>query len=316
MQKYILQRLLLAIPTLIGVSLLIFLAMRVLPGDPLLAVMGQGNVQLTAEQLQQARADLGLDKPLYMQYLSWMNDVLHGELGRSFWRDDSVRDLIFRRVPITVEISLLAVFVSWLIGLPVGVLSALKRNTKSDYMARVITMLFLATPSFWLGMLIVTFEVLVFLYHPPLELVYPWVNLGKNLQLVAGPVFVLGCGFAAIMARYSRSSMLEVLGEDYVRTARAKGLPARQVIWPHSLKNAILPVVTVTGGVLGSLLGGAVAVETAFGVPGLGTALTQALAERDWMVIQNLVLLYAVVFTLINLIIDLSYCWFDPRIRY
>jgi peptide/nickel transport system permease protein len=263
-----------------------------------------------------ARVSLGLDKPLHEQYLSWMADVLRGDLGRSFWREEPIRVLIVRRAPITIEIATLAVLISWIIGIPVGVLSALKRESKLDHVMRVATTVFLAIPSFWLAMLILMFTVLNFLWRPPIEMVYLWENPSSNLQMVAGPAAVLGLGLAAIMARFSRSSMLEVLGQDYVRTAQAKGLLNRQVIWPHALKNAILPVITVTGGALGGLLGGAVAVETAFLVPGLGNALVVALAQRDWMVIQNLVLIYGVIHTLVNLIVDLSYRWIDPRIRY
>lgn len=316
MQKYVLRRLFLAVPTLVGISVLIFLAMRVLPGDPLRAVVGESGMMLTEEQLNAARKSLGLDKPIHMQYLSWMADVLRGELGKSFWRGEPVRDIIVRRGPITAEIAILGVVISWLVGIPIGVLSAIKRNSLLDYLARTITALFLGIPSFWLGMVIVMVTVLCFYWQPPRTLVYLWDDPSTNLQMIIGPAVVLGVGIAAQVARFSRSSMLEVMGEDYVRTAYAKGLANRQVIWPHMLKNAILPVITVTGNVLGFLLGGSVAVETAFHVPGLGTALVYALGERDWMVIQNLVLLYGVLFTLVNLIVDLSYSWFDPRIRY
>ncbi len=317
MQTYVVRRVLLAIPTLIGISVLIFVVMRVLPGDPISVLLGgETNRILSPEQVQLARMSLGLDRPLYVQYLSWMGDVLRGDLGRSFWREEPVRVLILRRAPITIEIATLAVLISWSIGIPVGVLSALKRESKLDYVVRAVTMLFVAIPSFWLAMLILMFTVLNFLWRPPIEMVYLWENPWSNLQMVAGPAGVLGLGLAAVIARFSRSSMLEVLGQDYVRTARAKGLFDRQVIWPHALKNAFLPILTATGGAFGGLLGGAVAVETAFLVPGLGNALVAALSQRDWIVIQNLVLLYGVIHTVINLIVDLSYRWIDPRIRY
>lgn len=317
MQTYVIQRIALAIPTLIGISILIFVAMRILPGDPLAMIGGaEGGRSLTPEQTAIARASLGLDQPLYVQYLSWMRDVLRGDLGRSFWRDEPIRVLILRRAPITIEIAMLAVLVAWVVGVPVGVVSALKRGTRLDMLARVVSVIFLAIPSFWLAMLILMFTVLWFLWRPPIEMVYLWEDPKANLQMVALPAAVLGLGIGAVIARFSRSSMLEVLGHDYVRTARAKGLPAWRVIWPHALKNAILPVITVTGNVLGALLGGSVAVETAFAVPGLGNALVQAVGQRDWMVIQNLVLIYGVLFTLVNLLVDLSYRWVDPRIRY
>ncbi len=318
MQTYILQRLLAAVPTVFGITVLIFLAMRVLPGDPFLAVGGEMavTVRMTEEQIRQGRAQLGLDRPYYQQYLSWMGDIARGEFGRSFWRDEPVRDLIARRAPISAEIALLAIVVAWLIGIPVGVLSATRTNTVIDYLARIFTVLFIAIPGFWLGILIVTFLVLTFLWRPPIASADLWEDPLTNIQMVIGPAMVLGLGIAAVLARFSRSSMLEVLGDDYVRTARAKGLPGRAIIWPHALKNAMLPTITVTGAAMGGLLGGAVAVETAFSVPGLGLTLVQALNERDWTIVQNLVLLYGVLFTMINLMVDISYSWFDPRIRY
>jgi peptide/nickel transport system permease protein len=206
--------------------------------------------------------------------------------------------------------------VAWLVGIPLGVLSATRTNSVVDYIARVFAVLFIAIPGFWLGILIVTALVLTFLWRPPITSVDLWEDPWTNLQIVIGPGIVLGFGIAAVLARFSRSSMLEVLGEDYVRTARAKGLASRTIIWPHALKNAMLPTITVTGTAIGGLLGGAVAVETAFSVPGLGLTLVQALNERDWTIVQNLVLLYGVLFTLVNLAVDLSYSWFDPRIRY
>ncbi|MFN8522184.1 MAG: ABC transporter permease [Chloroflexota bacterium] len=318
MQTYIIRRLLAAIPTIFGITVLIFLAMRVLPGDPFLAVGGEAatSIRMTEEQVRQARAQLGIDRPYWQQYLSWMGDIARGEFGRSFWRNEPVIHLIARRAPISAEIALLAIVIAWVVGIPVGVLSAARTNSVLDYALRMLTVLFLAVPGFWLGILIVTWLVLTFLWRPPIASTDIWADPWGNVQMIIGPALVLGMGIAAVLARFSRSSMLEVLGEDYVRTARAKGLPQRSVIWPHTLKNAMLPTITVTGAAVGGLLGGAVAVETAFSVPGLGLTLVQALNERDWTIVQNLVLLYGVVFTLINLAVDISYSWFDPRIRY
>ena len=318
MRNYVVQRLLAAIPTIFGITVLIFLAMRVLPGDPFLAVGGEAaaTVRMTEEQIRQAREQLGLDRPYWQQYLSWMGDIARGEFGRSFWRDEPVINLIARRAPISAEIAILAMIVAWLIGIPIGVLSATRTNTIVDYIARIFAVLFIAIPGFWLAIIIVTTLVLAFLWRPPISSVELWVDPWTNLQIVIGPGIVLGLGIAAVLARFSRSSMLEVMGEDYVRTARAKGLAMRTIIWPHALKNAMLPTITVTGTSIGGLLGGAVAVETAFSVPGLGLTLVQALNERDWAIVQNLVLLYGVLFTLVNLLVDVSYSWFDPRIRY
>jgi peptide/nickel transport system permease protein len=317
-RKYLAQRLLIAIPTILGVTLLIFIAMRVLPGDPLSAISGEGGgtYVLSQEQLQAARVSLGLDRPYVVQYLDWVGDILRGDLGKSFWRGEPIRELIFRRAPITGQIALMAVILSWVIGLPVGLIGALWRNSWTDYAFRFVVTLFMAIPSFWVGLMIVLSLVLTLTWRPPLTIVYFWDDPVRNLQMTAGPALALGVALAAMMARITRSSVLEVLGEDYVRTARAKGLRERIVVWRHALVNAMLPILTVTGTALGALLGGSVAVERAFSVPGLGLALVFAVAERDWMLIQNLVLLYGVIFVLINLVVDVSYGWFDPRIRY
>ena len=318
MRKYLAQRLLIAVPTLLGVTLLIFIAMRVLPGDPLAAISGEGggSYVLSQEQLQAARASLGLDRPYVVQYLDWLKDVLRGDLGKSFWRGEPIRELIFRRGPITGQIAVMAVILSWIIGLPVGLMGAVWRNSWTDYVFRFVVVLFMAIPSFWVGLMIVLSLILAFTWRPPLTIVYLWDDPIRNLQMTAGPALVLGIALAAMMARITRSSVLEVLGEDYVRTARAKGLRERIVVWRHALVNAMLPILTVSGTAFGALLGGSVAVERAFGVPGLGLALVFAIAERDWMLIQNLILLYGVIFVLINLAVDVSYGWFDPRIRY
>ncbi|HEV8530126.1 MAG TPA: ABC transporter permease [Methylomirabilota bacterium] len=318
MRKYLAQRLLIAVPTLLGVTLLIFIAMRVLPGDPLAAISGEGggSYVLSQEQLQAARASLGLDRPYAVQYLDWLKDILRGDLGKSFWRGEPIRELVFRRGPITGQIAVMAVILSWIVGLPVGLVGAVWRNSWTDYVFRFVVVLFMAIPSFWVGLMIVLSLVLAFTWRPPLTIVYLWDDPIRNLQMTAGPALALGIALAAMMARITRSSVLEVLGEDYVRTARAKGLRERIVVWRHALVNAMLPILTVSGTAFGALLGGSVAVERAFGVPGLGLALVFAIAERDWMLIQNLVLLYGVIFVLINLAVDISYGWFDPRIRY
>ena len=320
MQTYLLRRVLLSVPALLGVTVLIFLAMRVLPGDPLAMITGGaegGRIYFLSDaELAAARASLGLDRPLHEQYLSWMADVLGGRMGTSFWRDEPIAELIIRRGPISVEIALLALLLSWVVGVPVGVVSALWRNSAVDYLSRVLVILFVAVPHFWVALIIVMVEVLFFQWQAPLAIVYPWDDLSSNLQIVAGPAFVLGLGVAAATARMARSATLEVIHEDFVRTAHAKGLRQGAVDFGHVLRNALLPVVTVSGLHLGGLLGGAVAVERAFNVPGLGTALVSALGERDWMTIQNLVLVYGVFHALVNLLVDLSYGFLDPRIRY
>ena len=318
MQRYVLQRLAIMLPTLIGITILIFIAMRVLPGDPLalIASEGSGNYVLSEEELQIVRASLGLDKPYIVQYWEWIKEILSGNLGTSFWTNEPIRDLILRRGPITAQIALMAVFFSWLIGIPLGMLSALWRNSLFDQVSRIGMTVFIAVPSFWIGLLIVLASVLIFTWRPPLSIVQLWEDPGRNLSMTVLPALALGMGLAASTARMARSATLEVLFEDYIRTARAKGLDTRAMMWRHVFKNAMLPVITTSGLALGGLLGGAVSVERAFGVPGLGTLLVQALTERDWMMIQNLVLIYGVIFAVINLLVDLSYGFFDPRIRF
>lgn len=318
MQKYLYRRLLLAAPTIFGVTVLIFVAMRVLPGDPLKLIYGEntGIYVLSDEELKNARRSLGLDKPLYLQYLAWMADVFKGDLGSSFWRDEPIREVIVSRGPLTAQIALMAVAVSWLVGLPIGIIAAVWRNSPTDYVARFFITLFMAIPSFWLGLTFVLVTVIFFTWKPPITVTYLWQDPVKNLQMTLGPAAALGIGLGAFIARMSRATLLEVFREDFVRTARAKGLMEGVVVWRHVLRNALLPVITVSGLQFAFLLGGSVAVERAFGVPGLGMALVQGISERDWMLIQNLVLLYAVIFVFINLAIDLAYGWIDPRIRY
>ena len=318
MQRYFLRRVLLSIPTIFGITVLIFLAMRVLPGDPLAAISseGQGMYVLTPDQLEAARHSLGLDKPLYVQYLEWMGDVAAGNLGQSFWTSENISELILRRAPITAEIAVLAMAIAWLIGVPVGLFSATHRNSWIDFFTRGTLTVLLAVPSFWIGLIFILVGVTFFTWRPPLTITYLWDQPLLNLEMVLGPGIALGIGLAASTARLTRSTVLDVLNDDFVRTARAKGLRERAVLGTHVLRNAILPVVTATGLSFSGLLGGAVATETAFGVPGLGNLLVQGLNTRDWMLVQNMVLIYGVIVVVVNLAVDLSYGWIDPRIRF
>jgi peptide/nickel transport system permease protein len=317
MHRYLLRRLGLGILTIIAVSIIIFFVMRILPGDPLVAMFGmEGFTKLSAADRAHYMAELGLSDPLYVQYWKWMRNVATGKLGVSFFRGDNVADLILRRGPLSAEIGILAVLISWLVGLPVGIVSALRPNSVMDNTARILSILFLAIPGFWLGMLIVLALLFWFNYKAPLLVVHIWEDPWTNLQLVAGPAIVLGLGQAAYIARMSRSSLMEVIREDYVRTARAKGLIERFVVVRHALPNALLPVITLSGILMGFVLGGSVAIEQAFGMPGLGRAMITAVIERDIMVVQNLVFLYALIFVVVNMLVDLSYAWFDPRIHY
>jgi peptide/nickel transport system permease protein len=317
MLSYIARRLLFGFLTIAGVSIVVFVVMRVLPGDPLVAIFGaDGFTKLTPAERAHYMADLGLSDPLWQQYARWVGDILRGDLGRSFFRSESVGEMIARRAPLTAEIAFISLVVSWAVGIPVALLSALNPNSVWDNIVRFFSILFLAVPGFWLGMLIVLGLLFWLGYRAPLTgaslLTDPW----DNLQIVIGPGIVLGLGQAAYIARMARSSLLEVIREDYVRTARAKGVPAKLVIAMHALPNALLPVITLSGILLGFVLAGSIPVERAFGTPGLGYAMFTAVSERDIFVMQNLVFLYAVVFVLLNILVDVIIAWLDPRIRY
>ena len=316
MLTYIMRRLVFGAVTVIGVSIVVFVVMRILPGDPLVALFGpEGFTKLTAQERAHYMSELGLSDPLWLQYLHWVKDIANGNFGHSFFRSESVAEMILRRGPLTAEIAFLSVVLSWLIGIPVAILSALRPNSLADNFARLMSILFLAVPGFWLGMLIVLTLLFVFGYRAPLTGASLFNDPWTTLQMIIGPAVVLGLGQAAYISRMARSSLLEVVREDYVRTARAKGLNNRLVIAFHALPNALLPVITLSGVLLGFVLAGSIPVERAFGTPGLGNAMFTAVNERDVFVMQNLVFLYAVVFVLLNILVDIIIAGLDPRIR-
>src|SRR5262245_44567102 len=317
MFSYLLRRLLLGALTVVGVSIVVFVLMRVLPGDPLVAIFGpKGFTKLSEAERAHYMAELGLSDPLWLQYVSWVQEIARGDFGRSFFRSESVAEMILRRGPLTAQIAFLSVTFSWLVGIPVAIVSALRPNSWADNVVRLMSILFLAVPGFWLGMLIVLTLLFAFGYRAPLTGASLFTDPWTTLQMVIGPAIVLGLGQAAYIARMARSSLLEVIREDYVRTARAKGLLERLVVIRHALPNALLPVITLSGILMGFVLGGSVAIEQAFGVPGLGRAMITAVIERDIIVVQNLVFLYALIFVFVNILVDISYAWFDPRIHY
>jgi peptide/nickel transport system permease protein len=317
MYSYIARRLAFGALTVIGVSIMVFVVMRILPGDPLVALFGpEGYTKLSDKEREGYMAALGLSDPLWVQYLAWVKDILRGDFGHSFFRSESVADMILRRGPLTAEIALISVGLSWLVGIPVALVSALRPNTITDSVVRFVSILFLAVPGFWVGMLIVLALLFWFGYRAPMAGVSLFADPLANLQLVVGPAIVLGLGQAAYIARMGRSSLLEVIREDYVRTARAKGLNGRLVIAMHALPNALLPVITLSGVLMGLVLAGSIPVERAFGTPGLGYAMFTAVSERDVFVMQNLVFLYSVVFVLLNILVDVTIALLDPRIRY
>src|SRR5256886_17518930 len=282
MYSYPMRRLAFGALTVIGVSIVVFCVLRILPGDPLVALFGpEGFTKLSEAERARYMADLGLSDPLIVQYFHWIGDIARGNFGRSFFRAESVAEMISRRGPLTAEIGLIAVVLSWIVGIPVAIVSALKPNSLGDNVSRFISIIFLAIPGFWSGMLLVLACLFWFGYRAPMAGASLFANPWDNLQIVIGPAVVLGLGQAAYIARMARSSLLEVVREDYVRTARAKGLQGRLVISLRELPTALLPVITLSGILLGLVLAGSIPVERAFGTPRLGYAMFTAVIERD-----------------------------------
>jgi len=319
MSLYVARRLLLFVPTLVGVSLAIFIIMRVIPGDPATVILGgsdAGTGGYTKQDLKHVREQLGLDKPIPMQYLLWVGGVLKLDFGTSIRYSSPVGTEILHRIPLTFELTALSLVAGLAAGLPIGMMSAAHQNTRLDYTGRVLSSVGLAVPNFWLGTLVIVALARWFDWVPPLGYVTITEDPQQHIQQILPPVLVLGCGFAAFVARLSRAQVLEVLREDYVRTAFSKGLRSKTVMVRHALKNALLPVLTLSGLHVGVLLGGVVTIELIFSLPGLGRLLLDALTYRDYPLIQALIFLLAAEFLGINLLVDLAYSWLDPRIRY
>lgn len=318
MRRYILGRLLAVVPTLFGVSLLIFLVMRWLPGDVARQILtGGGSGQgITQDQVNHLRQQLGLNDPLPLQYVHWLWGVLRLNPGDSLFSHQPIMTEIWARVPETVELAAGSVLVSALIAVPIGVLSALYQDRWIDYVFRVFSIGGLSLPTFLFGTLVIYVMQRYFHYVRPAGFASLWSDPGKNAAQMIEPILVLGYYFSAVLARITRSAMLDVLREDYVRTARAKGLHSSRVVIAHALKNALLPVITVAGLQLGALLGGAVITESVFALPGLGRYLVTSISELDYPVTQMIVLIGATTYVILNLAVDLAYAVADPRVRY
>ena len=318
MQTYILRRFLLFIPTLLLVTVMVFGLMRLVPGDPaLLRLMGDtGEAQFTQQQLDELRAHLGTDRPWYVQYGSWIGGMLQLDFGVSLYTDDPISTDLATKIPITAELVIVAMLMAVVAAVPLGIYSAVRQDTWGDYTARFIAIAGIAFPNFWVGILIVYFLVRFFDWLPPLGYVNLWDNPLTNLQQIVFPAIALGFYNMALIARVTRSAMLEVMRDDYIRTARSKGLKERVVIGRHALKNAFLPVLTISGWQFGRLIAGTVLIETIFLVPGMGKLLIDSIFHRDYIMIQAIVMVVTVVVLVLNLIIDLLYAWLDPRIRY
>ena len=315
MYQYVLRRVVLAIPVLILSSLVVFGLMRIMPGDALTALMAEsGNV--SERELAKLRKDLGLDLPYHEQYAIWIWQMLTFSPGQSIFTGEEINISLKKSIPVTLELATMAMFFGLLIAVPLGVLSATRQNHLTDYISRLTAISGLSFPDFWLGTLVITFAAIWFAWIPPLGYVSLWDSPWKNLQQFVLPAAVLGFRLAAATMRMTRSTLLEVLREDYVRTARAKGLGERLIVYKHALKNALIPVVTIVGGQLGTLLAGTVIVETIFALPGMGRLTVEAILFRDYPVVQTNVMMVAAILVGLNLIVDLTYAWLDPRIRY
>jgi peptide/nickel transport system permease protein len=315
-QRYVAGRLLLLIPTLFGVSLIIFVIMRLLPGDVAQVALGGGQ-GVSEEQIAQYRRDLGLDRPIPVQYVEWIGGLARLDAGTSLLTKAPITEELKNRLPVTLELALGAVLLSMLIALPVGILSAINQDRWIDYFLRVFSILGIALPIFWIQTLVR--NLLIPKYAgwllPPAGYADPWEDLSRNLQQMWLPILLLGYAQSAIVSRLARSTMLDTLREDYIRTARAKGLRERAVVVRHAVRNALLPVITLAAIQLGTLLGGAVITESVFGLPGVGRYVLDAIRNRDYPVVQAVIVLVAGIYVVLNLIVDLIYGWVDPRVR-
>ena len=325
MRQYILKRLLLAVPTLVGVSLIVFFMVRLIPGGVVQQIAG--DTPVTEEFRQQVERDLGLDKPAVEQYFVWLGGVAHGDFGRSLRDRQPIDNRLRNTLPTTLEMAVLAIIISLLIAVPVGMISAMRQDSIIDYLSRTVAIGFLAIPSFWLGTMIIVYASLWFTKATPVPQQYAqiWEDPYANLKFLlfpfgyfvpVGPAVVLGVGLSGTVMRLMRTQMLEVLRQDYVRTAWAKGLSERSVVLRHAVKNAMIPVITVIGLQVPIVVGGSVIIESLYNVPGMGQWFFQAVGFRDYTAVQAIALLTAVAVVLSNLIVDVAYAYLDPRIRY
>jgi peptide/nickel transport system permease protein len=312
--QYLAKRVLFSLLVLFVISIIVFTAVRMVPGDICAIVLASPDVE--PSQCAAIEEELGLDEPLVTQYLKWMGGILTGDWGNALISRRDVWGEIQTRIPLTLELTLMATIIALVLALPMGVISAIKQDSTTDYLLRLLAVGWLSLPAFWVGTMLIVFPSNWWGYSPPPGYVDIWDDPLKNLEQLYLPAIALGIGLSASLARVTRSSMLEVLRQDYVRTARAKGLQERMVVIRHGLRNAMIPVITLFGLQFGVLLGGTVVLESIFSLPGLGTLTLESVILKDYPRIQGLVLFFAVVLVAINLLVDLSYAWFDPRIRY
>ena len=315
MSAYVVKRLLIAGVTLLGMSVLIFVLMRLAPGN-ITDIIFESAGYVDEADRKRLEAELGIDKPVTVQYTRWLGEIVRGELGKSYRYDLPAWQIIRPRLPVTLELAVLALAFSVLLGVPTGVISAIRQDRPLDYLLRVLSLAGLSMPSFWLGMIVILLLVRSLGWIPSMTYVSPFDNLGANLFQFVLPALAVGYRSSALIMRITRSAMLEVLREDYIRTAWAKGQRETLVVWRHALKNASLPVITLIGIEFAFLIGGLIVTETVFNLPGVARYLVDAIQVRDYPIVQNLVMLIAVVVVLANLTVDLLYTWLDPRIKY
>jgi peptide/nickel transport system permease protein len=315
-QRYILTRVLLAVPTLVAVAILIFLLLRVVPGDIVELKYAGTGTYVPQETIDEERARLGLDQSILGQLRDWLWGIVRLDLGTSMWTERPIAKEIEIRFQLSLQLALMSTFIATLLAVPLGTISALKQDTWLDYAVRIFTIAGLAMPSFWLGILMILVLLNVFGWLPPLFYTPFWEDPWKNMSQLIFPALAVGYRYSAIAARMTRSSVLEVFRDDYIRTARAKGLRERSVVIRHALRNAILPVMTVISLEFAFLLGGLVVTEQVFNLNGLGNLLVESITRRDYTMTQALVLLFAFMYILVNLVMDVLYAWLDPRIRY
>jgi peptide/nickel transport system permease protein len=316
MRYFIFKRLLLMIPTLLGVAILVFFLLRVVPGDIVELKYAGTGTYAPKEALARERAQLGLDKPLWQQFAVWMWGITRFDFGISMWTGRPIAHEIMIRLELSIELALLATAVALLISIPLGTIAAVRQDHWVDYLVRVFSIAGLAVPSFWLGILIILVFILYFKWLPPLTFTSLWVDPKANLQQLIWPALAVGYRYSAMATRMTRSAVLEVLREDYIRTARAKGLWEGAVLARHALKNALLPISTVIGLEFAFLIGGLVVTEQVFNLNGIGKLFVEAISQRDYTMVQSLVLLTSFVFIFVNFVTDLINAWLDPRVRY
>lgn len=317
MQAYIVRRVLALIPTLFFASLIVFVTVRMIPGDVIDLMLSQNDIaagKMGREQLEKA---LGLDQPMWVQYGRWVGRILfHGDFGRSLWQSTPVSEQLLQRLPVTFELGLMALIVGLSVAIPIGVYSAVRQDTPGDYVARSFSILMLAVPSFWLGTMVMVFPSIWWGWSPPISFVPFSKDPIANLSQMIIPSIILGCALSAITMRLTRTMMLEVLRQDFIRTAWAKGLGEKLVVARHALRNALIPVVTLIGLQAPLLIGGAVIMEQIFVIPGMGLLLLDAVSQRDYPIITGVFLVVGVAVMCINLLVDLSYGLLDPKVRY